>query len=68
MLWWLEHLAWTTMRGFLYGILKKEGNIMRVAYNPQEEKTDEEQLVKNMDVKGLPLCDKCFMHHNGDCF
>ncbi len=56
------------MRGFLYGILKKEGNIMRVAYNPQEEKTDEEQLVKNMDVKGLPLCDKCFMHHNGDCF
>jgi hypothetical protein len=54
------------MRGFFY--IQGKRNIMRVAYNPQEEKTDEEQLVKNMDVKGLPLCDKCFMHHNGDCF
>lgn len=41
---------------------------MRIAFNPQTEKTDEEDMVKRMNVNGLPLCDKCYMHHNGECF
>lgn len=39
-----------------------------MAFNPQTEKADEEDIVKRMNVSGLPLCGKCYMHHNGECF